>query len=773
MAERMKKRKEPSPGSAPPFERLRAWHVLALLTIFVAFFFRDILTEKAFFWEDFIYQYYAFRNFAATSLASGVLPLWNPYTFSGMPFQADIQTALFYLPNLLLTLFVSGGKLYFLWVELLIIAHFVLAGFGTYLYTRELGLEKGYALFSGATFAFSGFMIMQVIHQTFVCHVAWVPLILLFLRRALLRRSPVYAGWTALTLGHAILAGSPQFTVYIFLLLFGAFLLELWPAFREKRWRDVAVMCGLAGAAVAIAVGLTAVQLFPTMELAKLSQRAEITFEKSAEGSFRYQQILTFIAPKYFGESGAQGSGFWLDGNYWAYWETCMYLGLVPLFALVVSFGLVRSNRTVLFFLLVLVFGLLYSLGDNFVLHGIFFRFVPGFDKFRVPGRMAFYVTFAGAVMAGFGFRRIVGMIASDPKVLRLHILGFAAAGVFVWLLAQIGAFQPGPNFRGYQQIHEATVATATRAMVLTLVVAGLFLLAQRRVITPAFLLAAALVFHQVDMNIFGFEQNNGGTNPEAYYARTAELVSMLKEDGAKEYFRINARQGGAMLLDRNQGMIDRIAMCEGYTPLVLQRNYPVGPLAYDLLNAKYRIRIDTAERTMAPVVVNSYLPRAWVVGAAKVFTREADERAYMESAAFRPAREVVLEEPPAIALAPDDTAVVATVGISSYSLNEMAMGVSSSGNGVLVVSEIHYPGWRAYIDDRETPVYRADWCLRAIAMPAGDHRVVFRFEPGSFRRGALTSAASGAVLLLLFLVPAYRRSRSRGASIPPPGQNS
>src|ERR1051326_1606754 len=95
---------------------VKDWHAGLTSALLVAFLFRDILLQKAFFWEDFIYQYYPFRNFAAVSMNNGQLPLWNPFTFNGMPFQADIQTAVFYLPNLLLTLFVSSGRLPFYWL---------------------------------------------------------------------------------------------------------------------------------------------------------------------------------------------------------------------------------------------------------------------------------------------------------------------------------------------------------------------------------------------------------------------------------------------------------------------------------------------------------------------------------------------------------------------------------------------------------------------------------------------------------------------------------
>src|ERR1041385_6721298 len=206
---------------------VKDWHAVLTIALLVAIFFRDILLQKAFFWEDFIYQYYAFRNFAAVSLAGGHLPLWNPYTFSGMPFQADIQTAVFYIPNLLLTFFVSAGRLPFYWLEVEIILHYVIAGVCMFYLVKDLGAEKVFALFGGVLYALSGFMIMQVIHETFICQVAWLPLVILFFRRSLINSSAASMILASLILGHSVLAGSPQFTLYIFMLLFLIFCYEI------------------------------------------------------------------------------------------------------------------------------------------------------------------------------------------------------------------------------------------------------------------------------------------------------------------------------------------------------------------------------------------------------------------------------------------------------------------------------------------------------------------------------------------------------------------
>lgn len=122
-----KKEARRPPQDSLPYEP-KDWQCVALLAVLVIVFFREILLGHAFLWEDFLYHDYPSRNFASVSLSMGEIPLWNPYSFNGMPFLADIQKTVFYLPCTVLALFVKDGQLSFYWLELMIILHYVLAG---------------------------------------------------------------------------------------------------------------------------------------------------------------------------------------------------------------------------------------------------------------------------------------------------------------------------------------------------------------------------------------------------------------------------------------------------------------------------------------------------------------------------------------------------------------------------------------------------------------------------------------------------------------------
>ena len=91
-------------------------------------------------------------------------------------------------------------------------------------------------------------------------------------------------------------------------------------------------------------------------------------------------------------------------------------------------------------------------------------------------------------------------------------------------------------------------------------------------------------------------------------------------------------------------------------------------------------------------------------------------------------------------------------------------LNVTSAFNGFLILSEIHYPGWHAYVDGREVPLYRADWCLRALPLDHGPHRVEVRFEPETFWHGLLITSATLLVSVIGIAGSLIRRRKGRSS---------
>ena len=126
------------PKPIAPLLALKTWHVALIFLALTLMFHSGILFGGKFLWEDFVEQEFPFRTFAASSLAQGILPHWDPYVFAGMPFLADVQVAFWYPINLFQTLFVSDGHLSPLIMEWAILLHFAVAGFGMYFFAKKI-----------------------------------------------------------------------------------------------------------------------------------------------------------------------------------------------------------------------------------------------------------------------------------------------------------------------------------------------------------------------------------------------------------------------------------------------------------------------------------------------------------------------------------------------------------------------------------------------------------------------------------------------------------
>ncbi|MEP7200529.1 MAG: YfhO family protein, partial [Chloroflexota bacterium] len=144
----------------------------------------------------------------------------------------------------------------------------------------------------------------------------------------------------------------------------------------------------------------------------------------------------------------------------------------------------------------------------------------------------------------------------------------------------------------------------------------------------------------------------------------------------------------------------------------------------------------------------NDALPRAWLIHGARVVPSEKTLDA-LNDAAFDPTTTAILQRDPPLALprtAPSDDDVT----ITQQGAGHLAVRARSTANGLLVVSEIFYPGWRATVDGQSAQLMPADGILMAVAVPSGDHNVVLTFAPDLVTIGA---AISGLSLLLFFVL--------------------
>jgi len=140
--------------------------------------------------------------------------------------------------------------------------------------------------------------------------------------------------------------------------------------------------------------------------------------------------------------------------------------------------------------------------------------------------------------------------------------------------------------------------------------------------------------------------------------------------------------------------------------------------------------------------------PRAFVVPEAVLAPDGPAAMARLREGPLDPRRQVVLEGAPAGGIGPFAGTAPADAVITAEGGSVLDIDAQAPGGGFLVLTDPYYPGWRAFIDGEETPILRADFLFRAVALPPGSHTVRFTFTPRALERGIMLSLAGVTIAL-------------------------
>ena len=292
----------------------------------------------------------------------------------------------------------------------------------------------------------------------------------------------------------------------------------------------------IAPVAIGLALALASIQLLPTMELAPLSQRSSITYAKATEGSLSWGQLLTFFYPKFFGVSQFEDYQYWGPGEYWHYWETCVYIGLVTLVLALMSAPLLRRNRHAAFFWGVALCALLFGLGNNFILHPAVWHSIPGFSLFRNPARAGIFLAFATALLSGWSLDVLFSRERSESAaLLRGILLGVVGTGIAAWLLTVMGAFDSAFPFLTNPAVGSVVRRGMLPGVFFLLLSGGLIWFLLRRPPRSALWGFAFPFLLFADMSLFGERQPQSPMNPLEYFGRARGVMPISGGADEKE----------------------------------------------------------------------------------------------------------------------------------------------------------------------------------------------------------------------------------------------
>ena len=350
-------------------------------------------------------------QFLAQSLARGESPFWAPFVFSGHPQIADPQSMMFSPPFLALALIDGAPSLWA--VDATVLVMVALGGVALMLFFRDQGWHWAGGLIAALAFSYGASMAWRIQHTGQVLSLAYLPIALVCLDRALARTSILY-GVAAGVVAAVIVLGRDQVA------LLGIYLLAafgLWRVLSAQQPR-AAVRASLLplGAGAVCALAIVAVPVMLTAVLAQESNRASIDYVGAARGSLHPALLLTLVMPDVFGAAGRMEdywgppSFAWPDtGLFIAQNMGQLYIGAIPLLLLLTA--AVRGQLwapEIRFFACAAAVALLYALGWYTPVFRGLFALVPGVSLYRRPADATFLIGALTAILAGYGAHRLL-----------------------------------------------------------------------------------------------------------------------------------------------------------------------------------------------------------------------------------------------------------------------------------------------------------------------------------------------------------------------------
>ncbi|HEU0136848.1 MAG TPA: YfhO family protein [Flavobacterium sp.] len=743
-------------------------------------------------------------------------PYWTNSSFGGMPtyqlganyphnYIKKLDSALRFLPRPADYLF-----LYFI---------------GFYALLLVLRVPPLKAFFGALAFGFSTYLIiiLGVGHNAKAHAIAYMPLVVAGVV-LVFKRQFLWGGLlTLFAAALEISANHFQMTYYLLILLLAISVYYIWKYIRLKDYRTLLYSAAAFVVAGILAVGANAGNLLATAEYADFSIRgkSELTYNPDGspnqttssmdydyitEYSYGIAESFNLIAPRLFGGSNSEDLGtdskmyeFMLSQGvpevsakdavtamptYWGDQPIVAapaYIGAVVFFLSILAL-FIDKRKLKYAFLAGAIISLMLSWGKNFpVLTDFFIEYVPLYDKFRAVSSIQVILELCMPVLAIMGLQAFF----REENEHRLKAL-YKAAGVFFGLILMLFLFKGqfdfaggndsyymqsyGPEFVDALKVDRSSLFSADllRSAFLVLLAAGALWMYLKgkfaqttTVVVVGLIMVGDLFFiakNYVDSSAFV-----SARMVDIPFEPTPSDQQILQDTTIYRVFEIGAIHNARTSYFHNS--------LSGYSAVRPRRmeellNYQIAKNnigVLNMLNTKYIIQTDEKGQEF-PVANPDANGNAWFVSQVKFVESADQEMKALDSLDTKNVAVVNRKEFGNFAKTTNFTKDTLAGGISVevYKPNYIKYKTTNPHAGLAVFSEIYYPqGWNAFLDGKRAAHFRADYTLRAMMIPAGEHTVEFRFEPEVVATGGTISLIS-TILILLALVGAILYSRRR-----------
>ncbi|HOV80010.1 MAG TPA: YfhO family protein, partial [Bacillota bacterium] len=721
------------------------------------------------------------------------VPLWNPYSAFGTPLAADMISQPFYPPSALLSLHPSMQA-----YDLFIIFRLFPAGFFTYLFLR-LFVNRASSLFGSISFMFTGYFIVYLNMQHLSVEVL-LPAVFYFFEIMLRKGSSKSLAWAGLAVFLTIAGGMPEsaFLVLTFGYFYYLFRLFSEPSFatRKRLHLQNLILANVLGFA------LCAVQLVPFCEFMAHSydthQPANLGGAiRGTEHDTCFPSVLIYLVPMIFGD--VFNPVFPEKPGITGYWGVLPFLfavlGILAFFRLKKSACTGGANRMVIFFSCAALIIVMKRFG--FVLINWTGR-LPLADMVYFPKYLEPLLGFAIAVLSGFGFSAlsaeelkrkyflpslavtacvVFGLTAYWlPAIVQIKYMLFSFLNIAsAALLLAFAAFVHLAGRKGNPACRLPLIFTAALS-------AELF----SNFIIPSFYSLNKLPDQNADpyagAPYIEFLQENNTGNFRVFGRENVLYPNWAGVFGLCDVRSLNAMtfnryvyfvrnflaQDGEGRIPYGAGLTDRFTGSEdeySFSTLPEKRFLQLSSVKYLLCASPFEQPAGSQSspgRAAVPYKmiydkeimiyeVPDILPRASVFYRAELMGRDDCILARLKDPSLDIKKSVLVFSGD---LNGNEKALIEDINnsplkeahgaeILSYRSQKVEIRAVLQQTGILVLNDTFYPGWKVYVNGRETALLNVNYLFRGVPLKEGDHLVEFRYEPSTFRLGLLISAVS------------------------------
>ncbi len=545
-------------------------------------------------------------------------------------------------------------------------------------------------------------------------------------------------------------------------------------------------------------------------------------YDYATNWSFSPAEVMTFLVPNFYGfgklerkDGNVEGERIQTYFGQMPFTDAANYMGILVLVLAVIGVVGLRRDHFVQFLIALSIFALFLSFGKNLpMLYDLFFYFVPGFNKFRAPSMALAMMQFAVPILAGYGIVQITQWEAHPTLPYRKRLLwGVGAAFVFLitgFIMSsmfevsytnavmegfkskfgsvtqqQFDQWKQGAGADLSQFVFKEMISDwyVTAFIALAAAVAGYFFVMKKLNRLIFFSILGLLLV--VDLWRVAYRPMEvSKTNWDEETFQRTDLVDFLQQD--KSLYRIS--DIGAFQAP-NVPAFFKIQNTQGYHSAKLRVYQDLldvagqgggsaiaNPFLWNLMNVKYitsNQQLQGAQpvfqsRQMQAVVYQNptVLPRAFFVNRSEKAIA-TDILSHLKDGDFDP-RDVAFTEKD---IPKTDPATGSTANVSSFKNQYIKIDANAVGNNLLFLSEIYYPAsWHAYIDGKETEIFKTNFAFRSVIVPPGKHTVEFKFISPNFQTGKTISLITNILILLAGGLAIFLERRKK--QLPPPAEN-